>query len=41
MSSIVIELRDFTTIERANLLVALIDDKVGSEEEVTEIRLED
>lgn len=41
MASIVIELRDFTTIERANMLVSLIDDKIGNEEEVMEIRLED
>lgn len=41
MSSIVIELRDFTTVERANMLVSIIDDKIGSEEEVMEIRLED
>ncbi len=41
MSSIVIELRDFITVERANLLVEAIDDKIGSEEEVIEIRLED
>ncbi len=40
MTSIVIELRDFTTVEKANLLVSLIDDKIGSEEEVMEIRLE-
>ena len=40
MASIVIELRDFTTVERANLLVEAIDDKIGSEEEVIEIRLE-
>lgn len=41
MVSIVIELRDFTTVERANMLVSLIDYKIGSEEEVMEIRLED
>ena len=41
MASIVIELRDFTTVERANLLVEAIDDKIGSEEEVLEIRLEE
>lgn len=41
MASIVIELRDFTTVERANLLVEAIDDRIGSEEEVIEIRLEE
>lgn len=41
MTSIVIELRDFTTAERTNLLVEAIDDKIGSEEEVIEIRLEE
>jgi len=41
MAIIVVELRDFTTTERANLLVSLINDKIGSEEEVIEIRLEE
>lgn len=41
LASIVIELRDFTTVERANLLVEAIDDRIGSEEEVIEIRLEE
>ncbi len=43
MSKIVIELHKSTTTPRANLLVSLIDDKLGSEfaEEIKEIRIEE
>jgi hypothetical protein len=40
MSKIVIELHDFAETWKANLLVSLIEDTIGSEEEVKEIRLE-
>ena len=42
MAKIVIELHDLTTVVRANLLIALIDDKLGDEfaDEIREIKIE-
>jgi len=41
MVSIVVDLHDFITLERITEIVSLIEDKVGSEEEVREIRIEE
>lgn len=40
MAKIVIELRDFATVAKANVLVAMIHNTLYDEEEVKEIRLE-
>ena len=41
MTSIVVDLHDFITLERIAEIVSLIEDKVGSKEEVREIRIEE
>ena len=41
MAKIVVELYKFTPLWKVELLSHLIDDKIGHEEEVKEIRIED
>jgi len=41
MAKIIVELYKFTSISKIELLSHLIDDKIGHEEEVKEIRIEE
>lgn len=41
MVKIIVELYKYTSISRIELLSRLIDDKIGHEEEVKEIRIEE